>query len=1751
MNIFQIPFVLYVQSGNLNAQRCTAIQIPSSGMSKYEFGINDTEAWGFASLDGKRVTILVIGRDQYGNVVDIPWLNFNVTAPAAEDCASHYDGKGYFLFEFTPISRHKGNYTSYIYIQYVDENIMNSPFELTVRSSAGNIDSTRSFWFGDSLHYISSGTATKFFVQTVDKNGIFLSNGGQNLLATIQTPSNIAIHSLKDLQDGLYEVEIFLTISANYSIAILFQDQIIQNKKIYIEVLPGPLNTEASIAIVSPDQIDANSSFALIIHPKDQYGNAITLDSVQDKGSFLGFLKGEHEIRIASFEINGPEVRSNLTMTIAGKYQIWIYFDQRAFSFQNRSLSLTVAPLKLSTYHSHVYAKQNIVAGEFLQLKIVGKDVYGNPSTKVQGNITVSIDQTQIPIDSFSTDQNLIVFERIFTVSGNYSLEMSIVEPETIVQFFDSKFFLIVNPSYALIENSILAGPDKCLITAECVVTLESYDMFQNPCSEGGMSFMARLNTENVNFGYVHDNGNGKYNCTFMNIDIGEYIFTVEFNGVAVDNLTKHISVVPGPANFMSTLPNDIKYGAIAGSPTTSSFKMRDALNNPTNYYDGDLELLIDDTKYNYTSVIVHDILEIYFNITRSGIFQIDIQLAQKQLWGCPFNLTVNPGDIALDSISLQGPGMTLATAGQISSFVLKLRDVFGNYWVTDAEFPPALNVLIVSDNYNLTQASFSQKANSSWHLTYVMTKSSCYSIVVRTYNTNFVKSYQDILQVLPDTFSLKHTSVKLINQFVTAGNMIEFNVTINDQFSNPISGEHNYSIKLHETCNSFKVPRFSLLFVSEGHYMLSTYATKAGINCFVVALDQQWIHQPFEVTILPATAADNNSSIVYDVFGNWILLQNSQMPTVTVQEAGSRNTLQLETKPYDEKYAGFAAFVVISTSGNYLVDVELIKAHIGGSPFSIAVVDKSNDVLSVEQSFLWERSVTIATAGVTSTFTIQPVTEAGVQGLPMEDITWNFSSPRPPRDVYSNPSPSFSPGNFLRVNILGDSGTIFARSLYTSENNFNITYNITKKGKYVILFDWTSNDSLTSTTITKNLEVFPGKVSKGKSIVYGAGLSSAVAGTVSEFRVLLYDNFGNFKDPQYLSISRESPYEIQVQSSRPFAPNCVVEGLGIHFAIAGLETGFSIFPRDEFGNSVVYNNYTFYGYKHQNSVLTRLLCNKSSHETYGCTYLSTISSKLSLSIFFEEYQVKSSPFQLFVRPGRFSNRQSHVKGSSEATAEGGRLISDAEDFKNGTYQLQLFTTKSGKLAIWIQHLGKNVFGSPYVVTVLPADICISCTGFQFSTLRSCYDSKTYCGEVKENIRLDVLAKDIYRNDVTTFNFLQIEIRNNKSASLIPYQSDINNQLRLYFSGVVSGSYQLQLAVDTNSSIFIRILLFPLTLSEGGYVASSDPNSTVEAGQIYPLLYELLEDHQIASAQHYSAKFNECNWLLDFSFTKSGVKNLRVLLTDYNAFKMVYVFSVEPGSLVAANSKIFGPGADTAINRRTTTIFVVLLDQFNNMVGAIHPLDRIEANYISDTNNYLIALKYNTKGVLEGTYTPGKTETNATLTVKIDGVNIKDSPRSIRVYIANSPFPSYRFSFAFGESLSLSVAGMQSKFTIQSVDKYGIYFTRSALNFTAAVALQDYFSELELSDNFDGSFSVQYVLTRAGKYRISVILDNNHIYGSPFTINVVPSSVNLSTLVYGGDTVTIATAGVPSKFFLIPRDTYGNQVSTSPEVEIT
>eukprot|EP00960_Hanusia_phi_P078066 768777-Hanusia_phi.AAC.7 len=87
------------------------------------------------------------------------------------------------------------------------------------------------------------------------------------------------------------------------------------------------------------------------------------------------------------------------------------------------------------------------------------------------------------------------------------------------------------------------------------------------------------------------------------------------------------------------------------------------------------------------------------------------------------------------------------------------------------------------------------------------------------------------------------------------------------------------------------------------------------------------------------------------------------------------------------------------------------------------------------------------------------------------------------------------------------------------------------------------------------------------------------------------------------------------------------------------------------------------------------------------------------------------------------------------------------------------------------------------------------------------------------------------------------------------------------------------------------------------------------------------------------------------------------------------------------------------------------------------------------------------------------------------------------------------------------------------------------------------------SDSLDGILAVTYTATAAGRYGLSILLNDLHISGSPFQATVVSNDVNtsVSSISYSAG-FSIGAVGTARQVTVIARDRYGNLISTSTQI---
>lgn len=131
---------------------------------------------------------------------------------------------------------------------------------------------------------------------------------------------------------------------------------------------------------------------------------------------------------------------------------------------------------------------------------------------------------------------------------------------------------------------------------------------------------------------------------------------------------------------------------------------------------------------------------------------------------------------------------------------------------------------------------------------------------------------------------------------------------------------------------------------------------------------------------------------------------------------------------------------------------------------------------------------------------------------------------------------------------------------------------------------------------------------------------------------------------------------------------------------------------------------------------------------------------------------------------------------------------------------------------------------------------------------------------------------------------------------------------------------------------------------------------------------------------------------------------------------------------------------------------------------------------------------------------------------------------------------------AFGPGLFGSEAGKSTQFVINLHDIAGQRVTKGGMPIVATISNEDSLYYLAVLDNDDGSYYCNYVLGTAGKYQLSITLnEEHHIFGSPFDIEILPSKTVPKFCVAEGDILQQMATKSTGTFMIYAMDGFGNR----------
>ena len=208
-----------------------------------------------------------------------------------------------------------------------------------------------------------------------------------------------------------------------------------------------------------------------------------------------------------------------------------------------------------------------------------------------------------------------------------------------------------------------------------------------------------------------------------------------------------------------------------------------------------------------------------------------------------------------------------------------------------------------------------------------------------------------------------------------------------------------------------------------------------------------------------------------------------------------------------------------------------------------------------------------------------------------------------------------------------------------------------------------------------------------------------------------------------------------------------------------------------------------------------------------------------------------------------------------------------------------------------------------------------------------------------------------------------------------------------------------------------------------------------------------------------------------------------------------------------------------------------------------------ECKYVPITaGEYVLSVKVG-RGGLDFQDLVGGDSTATASTVQADIIRHSKGNGGLKEFelLVSSGPTSRRTSTAEGDAVTLATAGVSSTFSITSVDDFQNLRPGGddmSVVFRLAGSL-DIPNAGKVSDNNDGSYLVQYAITQAGRYTVSISVNGVVGVGSPFELKVEAQLAD-TALTYSYGEFFDASTGKTSSIYVQTRDKYGNFISTDP-----
>lgn len=300
---------------------------------------------------------------------------------------------------------------------------------------------------------------------------------------------------------------------------------------------------------------------------------------------------------------------------------------------------------------------------------------------------------------------------------------------------------------------------------------------------------------------------------------------------------------------------------------------------------------------------------------------------------------------------------------------------------------------------------------------------------------------------------------------------------------------------------------------------------------------------------------------------------------------------------------------------------------------------------------------------------------------------------------------------------------------------------------------------------------------------------------------------------------------------------------------------------------------------------------------------------------------------------------------------------------------------------------------------------------------------------------------------------------------------------------------------------------------------------------------------------------NDGTYFVSYTPTANAEHQVEVTLDDWHIHKSPFFVpiggaagaakavevEVAPPRADASSSVPFGPGYDSATVGETATFTIQAKDaDWNNLkqggdnfqVGVTAP----------DGSKAPASITDNGDGTYTVSYTPA-VPGNHDVDVTLDGESIAYCPFTVPVK-QNTAAENTTIS---GSGLEKATTTEPAVFTIQAKDKNGNPVTVGGDGFYVTVTPPSGSKPViaEVTDNGDGTYTVEYQPTAPGDHKVEVFLNNGNAdeaVGAPVVVPVTQTTDARKSVAYGPG-FEDASTGNPAVFMIRAKDAKGNNVT--------